>query len=183
MQEGEDYKRYKLTENGISPRMIPGNSKGQTVLVDSDEHTEEAHITESSIVRNSQMEKRMKKLQLIKEEMEEPEFIGNEDLDILLVGFGSTYGALKDAIYELSSQGEKIAALTFGDIYPLPEKTLRLYANKAKKIINVEQNYTGQLGKLITQETGILMSSSILKYDGRQITGNEIVEILRREEF
>lgn len=181
--EGEDYKRYKLTENGISPRMIPGNSKGQTVLVDSDEHTEEAHITESSIVRNSQMEKRMKKLQLIKEEMEEPEFIGNEDLDILLVGFGSTYGALKDAIYELSSQGEKIAALTFGDIYPLPEKTLRLYANKAKKIINVEQNYTGQLGKLITQETGILMSSSILKYDGRQITGNEIVEILRREEF
>ncbi|WP_294188909.1 2-oxoacid:acceptor oxidoreductase subunit alpha [uncultured Clostridium sp.] len=183
MQEGEDYKRYKVTKNGISPRMIPGNSKGQTVLVDSDEHTEEAHITESSTVRNVQMEKRMKKLQLIKEEMEEPEFIGNEDLDILLVGFGSTYGALKDAIDELSSQGEKIAALTFGDIYPLPEKTLRLYANKAKKIINVEQNYTGQLGKLITQETGILMSNSILKYDGRQITGNEIVEKLRREEF
>lgn len=183
LQEGEDYKRYKVTENGISPRMIPGNSKRQTVLIDSDEHTEESHITEASNVRNDQMEKRMKKLQLIKDEMEEPEFIGDEDLEILLVGFGSTYGALKDAVYELNSQGEKVAAISFGDIYPLPEKNLRLYANKAKKIINVEQNYTGQLGKLITQETGILMSNSILKYDGRQITGNEIIEKLRREEF
>lgn len=183
LQEREEYKRYKITENGVSPRMIPGNSKGQAVLVDSDEHTEEAHITEVSSVRKAQMEKRMKKLQLIKDEMEEPEFMGNEDLEILLVGFGSTYGALKDAVDELNSEGKKIGALSFGDIYPLPEKNLRLYANKAKKIINVEQNYIGQLGKLITQETGILMSNSILKYDGRQITGNEIVEKLRREEF
>ncbi|MDU5107515.1 2-oxoacid:acceptor oxidoreductase subunit alpha [Clostridium sp.] len=183
LQEREEYKRYKITENGVSPRMIPGNSKGKAVLVDSDEHTEEAHITEVSSVRKAQMEKRMKKLQLIKDEMEEPEFIGNEDLEILLVGFGSTYGALKDAVDELNSEGKKIGALSFGDIYPLPEKNLRLYANKAKKIINVEQNYIGQLGKLITQETGILMSNSILKYDGRQITGNEIVEKLRREEF
>lgn len=183
LKDGEEYKRYKVTESGISPRMIPGNLKGQIVLVDSDEHTEESHITEASDVRNAQMEKRMKKLQLIKGEMEEPEFIGNEDLEILLVGFGSTYGALKDAVNELNSQGEKIGALSFGDIYPLPEKSLRVYANKAKKIINVEQNYIGQLGKLITQETGILMSGSILKYDGRQITGNEIVDKLRKEEF
>ncbi len=181
--EEEEYKRYKVTENGISPRMIPGNSKGKTVLVDSDEHTEEAHITEASDVRNAQMEKRMKKLQLIKDEMEEPEFIGNEDLEILLVGFGSTYGALKDAVDELNNQGKKVGSLSFGDIYPLPKNNLRLYANKAKKIINVEQNYTGQLGKLITQETGILISNSILKYDGREITGNEIIEKLRREGF
>lgn len=180
---GEEYKRYKVTKNGISPRMIPGNSKGQVVLVDSDEHTEESHITEVSDVRNAQMEKRMKKLQLMKTEMEEPEFIGDENLDILLVGFGSTYGALKDAIEELINEGKKVGALSFGDIYPLPEKDLRKYANKAKKVINVEQNYIGQLGKLITQETGILMNSSILKYDGRQITGKEIVKKLGREEF
>ena len=179
--EGEEYKRYKLTENGISPRMIPGNPKGQTVLVDSDEHTEEAHITEASDVRNSQMEKRMKKLKLIASEIEEPEFIGSDDLDILLVGFGSTYGALKDAVEELNNDGKKVGALSFGDIYPLPEKNLRKYFNKARKIINVEQNYTGQLGKLITQETGILMSGSILKYDGRQITGGEIIEKLGGE--
>ncbi|MBS5886329.1 2-oxoacid:acceptor oxidoreductase subunit alpha [Clostridium sp.] len=183
LKEDEEYKRYKVTQSGISPRMIPGNSKNQVVLVDSDEHTEAAHITEEAEVRNAQMEKRMKKLELIKNDIEEPEFIGKEDLEILLLGFGSTYGALKDAVEELNNQGEKVGALSFGDIYPLPEEGLRKYAKQAKKIINVEQNFTGQLGKLITQETGILMTNSILKYDGRQICGNDIVARLRKEEY
>ena len=183
LKEDEEYKRYKVTQSGISPRMIPGNSKNQVVLVDSDEHTEESHITEETEVRNAQMEKRMKKLELIKKDIEEPEFIGKEDLEILLLGFGSTYGALKDAVEELNNQGEKVGALSFGDIYPLPEEGLRKYAKQAKIIINVEQNFTGQLGKLITQETGILMTYSILKYDGRQICGNDIVARLRKEEF
>lgn len=183
LKEDEEYKRYKVTQSGISPRMIPGNSKNQVVLVDSDEHTEESHITEEAEVRNAQMEKRMKKLELIKKDIEEPEFIGKEDLEILLLGFGSTYGALKDAVEELNNQGEKVGALSFGDIYPLPKEGLRKYAKQAKKIINVEQNFTGQLGKLITQETGILMNYSILKYDGRQICGNDIVARLRKEEF
>ena len=183
LKEDEEYKRYKVTQSGISPRMIPGNSKNQVVLVDSDEHTEESHITEETEVRNAQMEKRMKKLELIKKDIEEPEFIGKEDLEILLLGFGSTYGALKDAVEKLNNQGEKVGALSFGDIYPLPEEGLRKYAKQAKIIINVEQNFTGQLGKLITQETGILMTYSILKYDGRQICGNDIVARLRKEEF
>ena len=179
--DGEEYKRYKITSNGISKRMIPGNNKGQTVLVDSDEHTEEAHITEEAEVRNAQMDKRMKKLNLLKEEMEEPEFIGSEDFEILLLGFGSTYGALKDAIEELNKNSKKVSALSFGDLYPLPEKNLRKYTSRAKKIINVEQNYLGQLGKLITQETGILMSNSVLKYDGRQLNGEDIIEALEKE--
>ena len=183
LKEDEEYKRYMVTQSGISPSMIPGYSKNQVVLVDSDEHTEESHITEEAEVRNAQMEKRMKKLELIKKDIEEPEFIGKEDLEILLLGFGSTYGALKDAVEELNNQGEKVGALSFGDIYPLPEESLRKYAKQAKKIINVEQNFTGQLGKLITQETGILMTYSILKYDGRQICGNDIVARLRKEEF
>lgn len=179
--DGEEYKRYKITINGISKRMIPGNNKGQTVLVDSDEHTEEAHITEEAEVRNAQMEKRMKKLNLLKEEMEEPELIGSDEFEVLLVGFGSTYGALKDAIEELNKNYKKVSALSFGDLYPLPEKNLRKYYSKAKKIINVEQNYLGQLGKLITQETGILMNGSILKYDGRQLNGEDIIEALEKE--
>lgn len=179
--DGEEYKRYKITSNGISKRMIPGNEKGQTVLVDSDEHTEEAHITEEAEIRNAQMEKRMKKLNLLKEEMEEPELIGNEDFEILLVGFGSTYGALKDAIEELNKKSKKVSALSFGDLYPLPEKSLRKYYSETKKIINVEQNYLGQLGKLITQETGILMNGSILKYDGRQLNGEDIIDALEKE--
>lgn len=177
----EEYKRYKLTESGISPRLIPGKAVGKVVLVDSDEHTEYAHITEEAEVRNSQMEKRMRKLELfIKEDQQEPEYFGGEDIDVLLVGWGSTYGAIREASENLNNLGLKVGALSFGDIYPLPRKLLRKYSSIANKIINVEQNFTGQLGKFITQETGILMHDSILKYDGRQITSNEIVTRLSK---
>lgn len=179
----EEYKRYKVTESGISERLIPGKSKDQVVIVDSDEHTESGHITEEAEVRNAQMEKRFRKFTSIEDDLDEPEYFGDEDIDILLVGWGSTYGALKDAVKLLNDKGIKTGALSFGDIYPLPKKKLIKYKNKAKKIINVEQNFTGQLGKLITQETGILMDSSILKYDGRQIIGSEILDKLEKEDF
>jgi 2-oxoglutarate/2-oxoacid ferredoxin oxidoreductase subunit alpha len=183
LSSNEEYKRYKVTESGISPRLIPGNSKNQVVIVDSDEHTEEGHITESAQVRVEQMDKRFRKINSIKEDLEEPEYFGNEDIDILLIGWGSTYGALKESVNILNESGIKVGALSFGDVYPLPKENLNKYVRKAKKVINVEQNYTGQFGKLVTQETGILMSYSILKYDGRQITGNEIADKVRKEEF
>ncbi|AIY83379.1 2-oxoacid:acceptor oxidoreductase, alpha subunit [Clostridium baratii str. Sullivan] len=179
----KEYKRYKVTESGISERLIPGKSKDQVVIVDSDEHTESGHITEDAEVRNAQMEKRFRKFTSIEDDLEEPEYFGDEDIDLLLVGWGSTYGALRDAVKLLNDKGIKTGALSFGDIYPLPKKKLIDYKNKAKKIINVEQNFTGQLGKLITQETGILMDSSILKYDGRQIIGSEISDKFKKEDF
>lgn len=179
----EEYKRYKVTESGISERLIPGKSKDQVVIVDSDEHTESGHITEDAEVRNAQMEKRFRKFTSIEADLEEPEYFGDEDIDLLLVGWGSTYGALKDAVKLLNDKGVKTGALSFGDIYPLPKKKLIEYKNKAKKIVNVEQNFTGQLGKLITQETGILIDSSILKYDGRQIIGSEISDKFKKEDF
>lgn len=181
--EGEEYKRYKVTENGISPRLIPGKVDGQIVLVDSDEHTEYAHITESSEVRNDQMEKRMRKLELMKEEVLEPEFFGNENPEVLLLGWGSTYGPLKEAVENLNNDGYKVAALSFGDIYPLPQKLLKKYSTIAKTVVNVEQNFTGQLGKLITQETAIKMDKSILKYDGRQLDPKEVCSRVKREVF
>lgn len=179
----EEYKRYKVTESGISERLIPGKSKDQVVIVDSDEHTESGHITEEAEVRNAQMEKRFRKFTSIEDDLDEPEYFGDEDIDLLLVGWGSTYGALKDSVKLLNDKGIKTGALSFGDIYPLPKKKLIKYKNIAKKIINVEQNFTGQLGKLITQETGILMDSSILKYDGRQIIGSEISDKFKKEDF
>ena len=170
-----------MSENGISPRLIPGKTDGQIVLVDSDEHTEFSHITESAEVRNEQMEKRMKKLELIKNEIHEPEYFGVEKPEILLVGWGSTYGPLKEAVEILNDDEVPVGALSFGDLYPLPQQRLRKYAGDAKIIVNVEQNFTGQLGKLISRETGILMNKSILKYDGRQIDAEEIAERIKRE--
>ncbi|MBY0755420.1 2-oxoacid:acceptor oxidoreductase subunit alpha [Clostridium sardiniense] len=179
----EEYKRYEVTKSGISKRLIPGKLKNHVVIVDSDEHNEWGHITEKAEVRNAQMEKRFRKINSIEDDLEEPEYFGDEDIDILLVGWGSTYGALKDAVKLLNAKGIKTGCLSFGDLYPLPKKRLLTYAKKAKKIINIEQNFTGQLGKLITQETGILMDSSILKYDGRQIIGSEISDKFKKEDF
>ncbi len=178
---GEVYKRYKITESGISPRLIPGKAAGQVVLVDSDEHSEEGHIIESAEERNAMMEKRMRKAILMKEDMEEPEYFGAEAPETLLIGWGSTYGSLKEAVEELNKEGLSVGALSFGDLYPLPEKQLRKYTEIAKKVVNVEMNFTGQLGKLISMETGILMDHSILKYDGRQISANEIMSRVRNE--
>lgn len=174
LEEDGSYKRYKITENGISPRIIPGKYEGAVVLVDSDEHTEDSEITESSEVRIAQMDKRMRKLELLKQEVEEPEYFGEEAPEILLLGWGSMHGPLKEAVDLLIMDGVSVGALVFGDLFPLPTKLLEKYSNNAKRIINIEQNFNGQLAKLIRMETGIAMTSSILKYDGRQLSSLEI---------
>lgn len=178
-KEGE-YLRYKLTESGISPRLIPGKSKN-FVSADSDEHDERGFITESSEVRIQMMDKRMKKLDLLKDELIEPEFFGDENCETLLLGWGSTYGPIAEAIKLLNeAEPGKYGALSFGDVYPLPTKLLTQKAKQATRIINVEQNATGQLKDLIREQTGIVCTESILKYDGRQISGEEIVERVQK---
>lgn len=172
--EGE-YLRYRYTEDGISPRLIPGKTQ-HLVAADSDEHDERGWITESAQTRTKMVDKRMKKLEKLQEELEEPIFVGSEDYETLLIGWGSTYGPIKEAIGTLNKTDNKYAGLIFGDIYPLPRKTLEEKAPIAKHIINVEQNATGQLAGLIRELTGISCTSSILKYDGRQISGEEIVD-------
>lgn len=174
-----EYLRYKYTKSGVSPRLIPMKSKN-LVTIDSDEHDETGKITESAKVRVQMMDKRMKKLILIEQELQEPQFLGAVDYDILLIGWGSTYGPISEAIELLNSKkSKKYAALIFGDIFPLPQKLLIEKSKKAKQIINIEQNATGQLAGLIREYTGIICSKSILKYDGRQITGEEIVKRIK----
>lgn len=170
-----EYLRYRYTEDGISPRLIPGKSN-HFVTADSDEHDERGWITESAEVRNKMMDKRMRKLVKLQEELQEPEFLGSETCDTLLLGWGSTYGPIIEAVATLNKKKPgKYGALVFGDVYPLPTKLLLEKATKVNQIINIEQNATGQLAGLIREYTGIKCDSSILKYDGRQISGEEIV--------
>lgn len=177
-EDEADYLRYRITDNGISPRRIPGKGN-YFVTADSDEHNEAGYITEDADVRVDMVDKRMRKLDGLIRELEEPEFLGEENCDVLLIGWGSTYGPIKEAVDTLNkSLEDKFAALVFGDIYPLPTRLLLEYVDKAKTIINVEQNATGQLADLIRETTGILCNNSILKYDGRQISGEEIVDRL-----
>ena len=173
--EGE-YHRYLITESGISPRLIPGMTK-KLVLSDSDEHDELGLITESAEVRNAMVEKRMRKTVGLIEELEEPDLLGEPNAPVLLLGWGSTWGPIKEAVERVNAaKPHSVAALVFGDVFPLPEKRLREMAAKAKLMVNVEQNASGQLAGLIRERTGIVCSKSILKYDGRQLTADEIVE-------
>ncbi|MBC8062893.1 MAG: 2-oxoacid:acceptor oxidoreductase subunit alpha [Clostridiaceae bacterium] len=171
------YNRYEVTESGISPRITPGRIPGKTVLVDSDEHDETGHITESASVRIVMNDKRLRKMEFLKRDLLEPEFIGEEDVDILLVGWGSLYSPIKEAVKLLNAEGkEKYGALVFGDIWPLPDKLIKEKALKAKRLINVEQNATGQLAQLIRENTGIQMDESYLRYDGRPIASEDILK-------
>jgi len=174
------YNRYEVTKSGISPRITPGRIPGKTVLVDSDEHDETGHITESAAVRILMNDKRLRKMEFLKEDLIEPEYIGAEDADILLVGWGSLYSPIKEAVKLLNAEGKvKYGALVFGDVWPLPDKLIKEKAPKAKKLINVEQNATGQLAQLIRENTGIQMDESYLRYDGRPMASEDIVKKLK----
>jgi 2-oxoglutarate ferredoxin oxidoreductase subunit alpha len=170
----EKYKRYKLTEDGISPRILPGKIEGQVVLVDSDEHDEFGNITESDEIRIKMVNKRLKKFEGLREEVEEPWFIGEENPENLVVCWGSTYGAVKEAVSKLNAEGVSIGALIFGDIWPFPTKKLLELSKNVKKIIDIEQNATAQLDNLMRQEALIKSTDKILKYDGRPFSGEEV---------
>lgn len=171
-----EYLRYRFTEDGISPRRIPGETNA-LVTADSDEHDERGWITESAEIRTRMMDKRFHKLDTLSKELQEPEFIGEESCETLLVGWGSTHGPIKEAIQILNNQENgRYGALVFGDVFPLPTARLLEKASTAHHIINIEQNATGQLAGLIREYTGIQCNKSILKYDGRQISADEIVD-------
>lgn len=177
------YRRYEVTESGISPRLVPGRTEGVTITVDSDEHDEFGHITESAEVRVQQMNKRLRKLEFLKKELQEPEYIGADECDTLLLAWGSSWGPIKEAIRLLNTDdGKKYGALVFGDIWPLPDKLLREKAAKASKLINVEQNATGQLASLVSENTGLFCSGSVLKYDGRAMNARYIYSKVKEGE-
>ncbi len=170
-----DYKRYEYTKSGVSPRLLPGSIKGMTVMYDSHEHNDAAEIVEDCETRIKMMKKRMKKEDmLLAEDIKEPEYLGAENPSAVFVGFGSSKGAIEEAVRMLNDDGKSAGALIFSDIWPFPSKKLKELKEQTDKIINVEQNYTGQLAKVISMQTGIRCSSSILKYDGRPFSPHQI---------
>lgn len=171
-----DYKRYEFNENIVSKRGIPGYGEG-IVLLCGNEHDEFGDITEDIDLINNMTEKRNKKLDLIKKEAIEPEFIGNETYKNLIVSWGSTFYPIKDALEKLNLKDT--AFLHFSQVYPISDSAEKCLKN-AEKVINIELNYTGQLGRLLKREFGIEMNDSILKYDGRVFAVEEIIEKIEK---
>lgn len=165
------YKRYSLTENGISVRGIPGFGES-LVVVDSDEHDEDGHITENLDLRIRMVDKRMSKLDLIRNESLEPEFFGKMGAKNLIVAWGSTCGAIKAAIEEIDNQD--LAFLYFKQVYPLNKSVLR-YFQDVQNIICIENNATGQFSNLLKLELDVQVNEKILKYNGLSFFVDELV--------
>jgi len=171
----QGYKRYQVTETGLSPRGIPGFGEG-LVVIDSDEHDEEGHLTEDLNLRAQMVNKRLKKLDLLKNDIIPPELVGPENYETLVVGWGSTYHAIREALKKLNR--EDIAFLHFKQVYPLHPNAI-IYLKKAKKTVIVENNGTAQFGQLIRFQTGFDMDRKILKYNGLPFSVEELEERLK----
>ncbi|MEM2127660.1 MAG: 2-oxoacid:ferredoxin oxidoreductase subunit alpha [Candidatus Bathyarchaeia archaeon] len=179
---GEEYRRFRITENGISPRAFLG-SRGRVHWYTGDEHNEYGHITEHSSMRTSMVEKRMRKIELIEKEVpleEKLNFFGDEDSDTIILSWGSPKGAILEALERLRGRGYKIGFLQVRMVHPLPASYVYQTLRDKDTIIDVEMNYSGQLGGIIREKTGIPMSFYVLKYNGRPMTATEVYEALER---
>ncbi len=171
VQTDSGYKRYSLSDNGVSPRGVPGFGSG-LVAVDSDEHDEEGHITEDLLLRHKMVDKRLKKLELIQNDALEPTLIGSENYKILLVGWGSTREIIKEALAQMDRKD--ISFLHFSQVYPLHSKTLN-NLKKAVKVIAIENNATTQFADLIDLLTGFQIKDRIHEFNGLPFSVEDIV--------
>lgn len=178
--EGE-YKRFKFTENGISPRVFLGTRNGVHWYT-GDEHNEFGHISEEPKNRTLMVEKRMKKLALIEKEVpieEKVNFFGDKGAKNLVVSWGSPKGAIIEAVEKLRQEGFSVGFIQVRMVHPLPSAHLSAILKNSDKAICVEMNYSGQLAEIIREKTGIQIGFEILKWNGRPMTTTEVYEALK----
>jgi 2-oxoglutarate ferredoxin oxidoreductase subunit alpha len=178
--EVKEYLRYALTKDGISPRSRPGIPGGR-FWVTSDEHDPDGHITEGVEMRMAMMHKRMGKLALAQKAIPQDQqyaLHGPADAELTVVAWGSTKGTILDAIEELDAQGKKINFLQCRLMKPFPAEAVGNILRKAKRIVSMEENYSGQLASLVTEHTGVIITDRINKYDGRPLSEDEVVRAL-----
>lgn len=174
--ENKDYfKRYELTDDGISPRVLPGTKNG-IHHVTGVEHDEMGKPLETAENREQQMEKRMKKMQTVVSHFDNPVHVdGEAESELLLVGFNSTRGAIEEAMEKLRKEGMKVAHAHIRLLHPFPTNIVEPLIAKAGRVIVVENNYTGQLANLIRLNVGYAEKiHQINKYDGTPFLANEV---------
>src|SRR5437867_122795 len=176
----KEYLRYALTKDGISPRSRPGIAGGR-FWVTSDEHDPDGHITEGVEMRMAMMHKRMGKLALVQKAIPQDQqyaLHGPADAELTVVAWGSTKGTILDAIRVLETQGKKINFLQCRLMKPFPAEAVGDILRRAKRIVSMEENYSGQLASLVTEQHGIPIKDRINKYDGRPFSEDEVVRAL-----
>ncbi len=173
LEMGRDaFKRYAVTDDGISPRSLPGMKNGQ-YLATGVEHAESGKVSENAANRVAQMDKRFRKLEHF--HLPKVEFDGPEDYDVLLINYGSTIGAVKSAASHMNEEGLKTAHLQLKVLWPFPVAEINEYAARAKKVYMIEGNKTGQIAGLIKQLCDLDVER-INKYNGNPFTPADILQ-------
>ncbi|EFV79325.1 2-oxoacid:acceptor oxidoreductase subunit alpha [Cytobacillus oceanisediminis] len=168
------FKRFEVTEDGVSPRVIPGMKNG-IHHVTGVEHDETGKPSESAANRNAQMDKRFRKIENIKFNTPVHKHAPHEEADLLIVGFNSTRGAIEESMSRLEQDGIKVNHAQVRLIHPFPTDELLPLVKSAKKIAVVENNATGQLANIMKMNVGHAEKvHKLLKYDGNPFLPHEI---------
>jgi 2-oxoglutarate ferredoxin oxidoreductase subunit alpha len=170
------YLRYADTESGVSPMAVPGEP-GITVVVDSDEHGEDGHLTEDHGIRVRMVGKRWRKEEGLASGTLPPLFTGPPEGDVALIGFGSTKGVVGEARDILAREGISAAAVHLRQVWPFPSGAVEGILSRYRSALTVENNRTGQLARLIRMESGREVSGNVSRYDGLPFTA----EVLARQ--
>ena len=173
-----DYKRYKVTEDGISPRAVPGQKNGIHTAT-SYEHDEEGNEREEEEIRVMMHNKRYRKFANLAKELPDPEIHGPDNADITIIAWGSTKGPIKEAMKLLKKDGISANYLQVVFVSPLPSKRIAEVINNANRTVIVENNKTAQLAGVIREQTGLEVDHKILKYDGRPFSPEDIAAGVR----
>jgi 2-oxoglutarate/2-oxoacid ferredoxin oxidoreductase subunit alpha len=179
--EGRIYKRFQFTETGVSPRAFLGTKNG-VQWYSGDEHNEMGNINEEPTIRRKMMDKRLKKLDLIDREVPlemKVKFFGDKDSENIVVSWGSPKGAIIEALNQLKDEGVSLGFIQVRMVHPLPSVYLKRMLEGKKRIIDVEDNATAQLGGLITEHTTYKPTHYILKYTGRPIMTTEVYSAIK----
>ena len=176
-----EYERFKRTPNGISPRP-PVGTRGGVYWDTGDEHNELGHITEDPSIRDYMMEKRMGKIELADREIplsERVNFFGPEHADLTVVSWGSTKGAILDAMEWLQQDGIRVNFLQIRLVNPFPTDYVTKVLSKAKKVVGVEMNYSAQLIGILRERTCIPVKQVVVKYNGRPMSAEELYDAFK----
>jgi 2-oxoglutarate ferredoxin oxidoreductase subunit alpha len=173
------YLRYKITESGISPRALPG-LEGHAYVAATDEHDEDSTLLSDELTdarkRRAMVEKRARKFKNAVDDIEPPRLLGPEDAEVTLIGWGSTYGVIQDAVEQLKLQGVTANHLPIKWMVPFHGDAVTSILSRSKRTIIVENNFSGQFFRHLRGETGFTVDGNIRKYDGEPFMPHHIVD-------
>jgi 2-oxoglutarate ferredoxin oxidoreductase subunit alpha len=177
---GDEYQRYAFAEDGVSPRRFPGFGP-EIVVGDSDEHTPDGHLTEDLTVRIRMHNKRMAKLRGLYRDMGTITTGGAPEAPLVVLAWGSSYGAAAEAVARIRRTGGLARLVHLAELWPFPRRAVIEALEGHRKLIVVEGNATGQLNRLLRQETGLAADHTVVRYDGLPFTPEYILRDIAKE--